>query len=217
MPLAVPTSSACHSAPMAEPGLREIKRLETERRLAATAHALVTERGFDQVTVDDIVARAHVSRRTFSNYYSCKEEAVAAVVLHDATDALARWQRPAAGDDDLIAALRSLIGHQFAAGVLTRLADLTGLCATHKQLIPHVHAAQWGLWEMAGESLHGPEHSPDPRRRAEVDAVLGAVFGVITSILDQVIDAAPGQGPDPARIHQLMDHVLDRLEHGFSG
>ena len=73
-------------------GLREVKRAETERRLAAIAYDLVRERGWADVTVDDIVEVAHVSRRTFSNYYACKEEAVAAVILHEAADGLATWR-----------------------------------------------------------------------------------------------------------------------------
>ena len=61
------------------PGLRDAKRTAVAQRLAATAFDQVRERGFGEVTVDDVVAEAEVSRRTFSNYYSCKEAAVAAV------------------------------------------------------------------------------------------------------------------------------------------
>lgn len=110
---------------MAWPGLREAKRAEMERRLAEIAYALIRERGFGRVTVEDIVDEARVSRRTFSNYYSCKEEAVAAVILHDAADALDRWQPEP--HDGLVDLVRSLVHHQFAAGVLARLAEVAGL------------------------------------------------------------------------------------------
>nr|WP_077693472.1 TetR/AcrR family transcriptional regulator [Nocardiopsis sinuspersici] len=37
---------------------------------------LTVEHGFDQVTVEAIAEAANISRRTFSNYFACKEDAV---------------------------------------------------------------------------------------------------------------------------------------------
>ena len=49
------------------PGLRDAKRVAVARRLARIAFEQVRDRGLGDVTVDDIVAEADVSRRTFSN------------------------------------------------------------------------------------------------------------------------------------------------------
>ena len=54
-------------------GLREDKRERTRRELARTAYELVTVYGLDQVTIEQVVDRIPVSRRTFFNYFSCKE------------------------------------------------------------------------------------------------------------------------------------------------
>jgi AcrR family transcriptional regulator len=59
-------------------GLRERKRRETRAALSLAALRLCVQRGWDNVTVDDIAAVANVSPRTFRNYFSTRAEAVAA-------------------------------------------------------------------------------------------------------------------------------------------
>lgn len=64
------------TAPAAAPGLRARKRQETRERLTRAAMALFLERGFEATTLDDIVAAADVSRRTFFHYFASKEDVV---------------------------------------------------------------------------------------------------------------------------------------------
>lgn len=59
-------------------GLRQRKRRETRAALSVAAIRLCVQRGWKQVTVDDIAEAANVSPRTFRNYFSTKAEAVAA-------------------------------------------------------------------------------------------------------------------------------------------
>ncbi|WP_432988664.1 TetR/AcrR family transcriptional regulator [Dactylosporangium sp. CA-233914] len=57
-------------------GLRERKKMATRQALHEAAVALSIEHGLDKVTVEAIADAAEVSRRTFSNYFASKEEAL---------------------------------------------------------------------------------------------------------------------------------------------
>jgi AcrR family transcriptional regulator len=64
------------ATPLAKPGLRERKKAATRRALHGAAVRLAIEQGADRVTVEAIADEAGVSRRTFSNYFGSKEEAL---------------------------------------------------------------------------------------------------------------------------------------------
>lgn len=57
-------------------GLREIKKQLTRESIANAALELTLEKGFENVTIEEVARRAFVSPRTFSNYFAHKEEAV---------------------------------------------------------------------------------------------------------------------------------------------
>lgn len=63
-----------------EPGLRERKRVATRYAIERAALELSLDKGYENVTVDEIADAADVSPRTFFNYFPSKE---AAVVGHD--------------------------------------------------------------------------------------------------------------------------------------
>lgn len=195
------------------PGLRERKRAALERDLARAALSLVAERGFAAVTVDDIVERTGVSRRTFSNYFACKEDAVAAVVLHRASDALESWHAEPGVAKGLVPVVRSLITHQMRSGTFVTMAAVSALAREHHQLIPYLREAQWSLWSRAGGRVLDELGETDSTRRVELTALMGAVFGVVSS----TFLASPGVDPiEPTEGPAHLEHILARLEHGFT-
>jgi AcrR family transcriptional regulator len=60
--------------PEPQPGLRERKREETLRRIADTGVRLFMAQGFAATTVDEIAAKAGISRRTFFHYFKSKDD-----------------------------------------------------------------------------------------------------------------------------------------------
>ena len=69
------SGSEVQASPPVE-GLRERKKRERGQALRRAAIDLALEKGYHNVTVEDICERCAVSRRTFFNYYSSKEEAL---------------------------------------------------------------------------------------------------------------------------------------------
>lgn len=58
------------------PGLRDTRKAQTRQMISNVATRLFVERGFEQVSMDDIAREADVSRKTVFNYFPRKEDLV---------------------------------------------------------------------------------------------------------------------------------------------
>ncbi|MEV0697847.1 TetR family transcriptional regulator [Saccharopolyspora sp. NPDC050389] len=94
-------------------GLRERKKRETRLALSRAAIRLVVERGWQDVTADDIAAAANVSPRTFRNYFAGKAEAIVASHLERALR-IADELRARPATEPLWDAIGSAVQAQFA-------------------------------------------------------------------------------------------------------
>jgi AcrR family transcriptional regulator len=76
-------------APGADRTMAERKRRLVADELRDAALMLLATRGFDAVTVDDIVATAGMSRRTFFRYFASKEDVVVRFIADMGADVIA--------------------------------------------------------------------------------------------------------------------------------
>jgi AcrR family transcriptional regulator len=85
-------------------GLRERKKLTTRQAISRAALRLAVERGPGNVRREDIAAEVDVSLRTFSNYFSSKEEAIVALAA-DRAEGLVETLRARPSGESLRSAL----------------------------------------------------------------------------------------------------------------
>ena len=100
------------------PASREIARAAVQAELSVAAYDLVVEKGYDNVTLDDMAAAGGVSRSTFLRYFKTKDQAILIALkayVERMADALRA--RPSAEGD--WAALRSAI-ESFVVPIYTK-------------------------------------------------------------------------------------------------
>lgn len=136
-------SPSTSTSPKAPSGRRERKKAATRRSLEQAAVRLAKERGFDNVTVEDIANVADVSKRTFFNYFASKEQAVLGGDPASAeTIRRALTDRPS--DESALRALEVVLG-----GLATHYAENRPDWAIRREVIrsdPHLLAASMVAW-----------------------------------------------------------------------
>ena len=107
--------SAANAAPPRPSPARGLTRLHAAQRVAyrnkiiAAASALFVEKSYTEVTVDDILVRADVSRPTFYRYFSSKFDLAISLVRAKGAESLAPFEAFVASADVRPAAVRALI------------------------------------------------------------------------------------------------------------
>ena len=94
------------SAP-GQPGLRDRKKAATRQAISDVATRLFVERGFENVSVDDIASEADVARKTVFNYFPRKEDLV--FDREEDSVALVRHALAGRGEQSPVAAFQALM------------------------------------------------------------------------------------------------------------
>ena len=195
-------------------GLRERKKQQTRADLTDAAERLFAERGFDDVTIDQIAEAADVSPRTFYRYFASKEDLVLGGMdeMHDLFRALLAT-RPA--DEPVVDSLRSAFAalasdmerdpeRSLRQGALIRTTPSLVLRRVQRQAALEAQIAPV-LAERLGSSGSGDLRAPLLVACAfsafRVATIAWMTGGATTSLADLIDDAlaqlAHGFGPSP--------------------
>jgi AcrR family transcriptional regulator len=204
-------------------GLRERKKRDTRAALGQAAWQLTIERGYAQARVEDIAAAAGVSARTFSNYFSGKEEALLSVGEDRGARMVSALRRRPAGEG-LWEALAHAVSDQFAGGGEVPRADARSiafppeLAAAQRRLHAAIEAALTDA--IAGRTGTDPERDLYPRLVASVVVAAtqtafdhwrasepGVLFPeALQDVLQQVAAARPAPSGPPAAAGPCPSH-----------
>lgn len=198
------------------PGLRGRKRRETRAALSRYAIRLCLQRGWENVTVDDIAGAANVSPRTFRNYFSTKAEAIAAGHLERMLR-IADELRARPSDEELWTAITVSVAAQFeppkqkieetadAKRWTQRIRFLLTEPAIHGEVLKAAAVAQGELAKVIAERTGvRPANDLYPQLAA----------GVVTAVIGVVLERWLRAGPSGS-IVPLMRKALDLVAAGF--
>lgn len=148
-------------------GLRERKRLSTLRRVHEEALTLVERHGYNAVTVEDICAAADISRRTFFNYVSSKDEAIIGS-LPFKLDAAGLDAIETTESDNLVALILSHLRESDSVSDPRWLERRRAVISANPQLAHAAHNRRTGLLEALAVSVEKHfARFPGDRRMAE--------------------------------------------------
>ena len=197
------------------PGRRERKKTAMRRLLAETAFNLACERGLAGFSLNELAEEADVSRRTVSNYFDSKEQAVAFVTLLSMREALGDLS--VESDVPLPDQIDNLLRTQFSEYVITTHRRLVELASVSPSLQPYLHdVEQRGVAE-ATQFLRarlGPNYPP-----MYAYLVVGAAYGAMSALLDgRLVLRDAGNITDPfneVSLDGFISTIADYLRYGF--
>ncbi|MGP7959457.1 TetR/AcrR family transcriptional regulator [Sanguibacter sp. A247] len=197
--------------------LRDLKKAATAHDLAATALALVRERGYDAVTIDQIAERAGYSRRTFANHFGGKAEAV--------VDGFLERVRPEAIDEtsaphsfsDLVDGTEAFISALCEGPALDDIRDFVVIAREHPVVESTAHARMQAFRGSATLQLLAHRFG-ETRSTLYISAVVGLLGGALHVLHDEL--GEPCGPPDltprvRARLRDLITEAFGYLRHGF--
>lgn len=209
-----------------EDGLRYRKKLKTRLAIERAALELVSEHGFDKTTVEDICARAEMSKKTFFNYFSSKAAAVVGgnAAFPDA-DALAEVLERRRGSESYLDTIVGIMGVAASSDADPELAELRSevlrampqLFFQHRRDLAPIQASISGA--LAKHFSAHPDDRLLPDRSIEEEAMVAmsaALSLARTGAMLRVCRDACGGIPHAASARQLVMRYLQAADERTS-
>lgn len=176
--------------------LRERKKRRTWEAIASGTVALVVERGFEAVRVEQICERAEVGRSTFFRYFDSLEAAFVAGIHRGRLEsvALAIARRPE--DEDLFTALRRAFVEVYSDWREQRELMLLEARIRAESTQVKVRAlGQQVAWEASLAEAIEPRLARGPRRTLQARLLAAAVVSAVRLANDQWIAEGATRSP----------------------
>lgn len=190
-------------------GLRERKKAATRTALSSAAMRLAIEQGLEHVTVDAIAAEADVSPRTFHNYFSSREEAIAAPMV-DFGDRLTEELAARPVGESIWAALHEVIVGSLDESEATRksLTAQVELFSTHPSVLASEMAAMEEM-RVRFADVVASRTGTDARYEMYPHLVAGAAANALKTAFD-LWAVRPGSG-----VVALVDEAFAMIGSGL--
>jgi AcrR family transcriptional regulator len=194
-------------------GLRASKKQRTRAELADAAFALAIERGCGGFTVEEVVAAADVSTRTFFNYFTSKEDAVVAHSEARRAQVVAALERRPP-EEPLLDGLRAALAEhaRLLAGVgVHEQHQLLRLVAQEPSLLPHL-LGSFAETERALAGWVASRSGTDPERDLYPHLVAGNCMAAVRACLTWWERNTTGTADELA---QVIDLALAQVGRGL--
>jgi AcrR family transcriptional regulator len=194
------------------PGLRERKKQATHDALVGSALRQFAARGYDHVTVEDIVHDCEVSYRTFFRYFATKEDVLFADGDRGRANLLAALAeqppgvRPLAALRAAVRALAEEYEHDRAT-ILLRSRIITDTPELRTRAVERQHG-----WESAAVEELRRSGRADGLSELDVRLLVAAATTALR-VATELWIADDGHGD----LRDLLDAALDRVGAGFGG
>lgn len=198
-----------------EPGLRERKKRATRLALSRATIELTLERGWRNVTVDEIAAAAGVSERTFRNYFPTKSAAVAGLHL-DRMEQIADDLRTRPAEEPLWEAISATIVARFKPGEAARRSAHDRQRVESLRLMRSEPALQGEIAkanataQTALAAAIAERTATDPDRDLYPNAVAAVIAATTAAAVDHALRSDP-----PAPLEPLLRDVIAQVAAGL--
>ncbi len=189
-------------------GVREKNTSDRRAALVEAAFALFAQKGYAQTTMDDVAARAGLSRRTAFRYFASKEELVFPVHAERLAQ-LRALLAPRAGETPFATVKRAClaVARVYEDDRAHMLAQWT-IIQSEPALLGRELELDRGSEDAIFEAFLAGDATPRARRRARVRA--SAVVGAVRATLREWL-----QGGATVDLVRLGRETFGELEHGF--
>ena len=192
---------------------RELNKAATREAIASAALDFLRNQEMNSFTVDDVAAAAGVSRRTFFNYFSSVEAAVASYTQRYLDAVITEFKaRPA--DESILETAQAALSAVGNTDDLAILAETVSLTQD-----PHLGRFQLQAWDECTTKIAevARERLPDGTSELYVLALVGALMGscrAAVQIWCQEFGADTSE-PSLAALRKHLNTTISLLQNGF--